>query len=252
MAILFMGTQIMQFDALESTNATALDMLSKSKPAEGAMVLARHQTAGKGQIGSSWQVAPGMNLTFSLILYPGFLQARQQFELSMAVSLGIHEALGALLPEAGAAVKWPNDVLLEGKKVAGMLIQNSLSGTYIQYAVVGIGLNVNQTEFGPDLPHAGSLAGTAGRAFELEEVLQELLLRLEQRYLQLRAGKSEAIREAYHGVLWGLHQARVYYLPNGQPLPGIIRGTSPEGKLLVETEEGLQAFHNKEIEQRMP
>lgn len=252
MATLFLGKQRFDFPVLESTNATAIELLSKSKPTEGTLLVTPHQTAGKGQIGSSWQSEAGKNLTFSLILYPVFLPVRAQFDLSIAVSMALHDALTELLPAARCRVKWPNDLFLENKKVAGVLIQNSLLGSTIQYAVVGIGLNVNQQHFGDELPHAGSLASVAGKAFSTEAVLEELLLRLEQRYLQLRAGKSAALRNTYSQYLFGINELRSFYLPGEGPLEGRIRGVDPSGKLLVETEQGMRSFNLKEIAQRMP
>ena len=129
------------FEVLSSTNTYATELLAKTTPSEGTVISAGFQEAGRGQIGSSWTASAGKNLLLSVIPYPRWLAARQQFTLSQAVALAVADTISSATGKM-AEVKWPNDVYLEGKKLAGILIQNSLSGTYLQNAVVGIGLNV--------------------------------------------------------------------------------------------------------------
>ena len=107
----------MQFDELDSTNSYAIELLSKNKPSEGTVISAWNQAKGRGQIGSSWESEAGKNLTISLILYPTFLPIKQQFLLNQAISLSIYDFISRFIKN-GVSIKWPNDILLNGKKVA--------------------------------------------------------------------------------------------------------------------------------------
>src|SRR5690606_25093723 len=121
--------------------------LSKSTPLhEGTVIMAVDQYAGKGQQGTVWQSEPGKNLTFSLLLTPFFLSPKHQFRLTVAVSVALVRALATLLGER-VAIKWPNDLYVGDRKIGGMLIENILQGPRWKSAIIGIGLNVNQTVF---------------------------------------------------------------------------------------------------------
>ncbi|MEO0875802.1 MAG: biotin--[acetyl-CoA-carboxylase] ligase, partial [Bacteroidota bacterium] len=174
---LFVGNVVQHFEVLPSTNAYATELLAKTAPNEGTVISAAYQEAGRGQIGSSWTASAGENLLLSVILYPRWLVAQQQFLLSRAVALAVADTITHYV-DGQAQVKWPNDVYFGDKKLAGILIQNSLSGKYLQWSVVGIGLNVNEAAFPVDLPKAGSLFLSAGQKFDLAEVQQTLFKRL--------------------------------------------------------------------------
>lgn len=181
------------------------------------MVQTDKQTAGIGQFGSQWVTNPGENLTLSIILYPGWLPLKQQFLLSMAAALSVHDTLKAWGLN-DASIKWPNDLMLGSRKTAGILLQNSIKGHVLDYSVIGIGLNVNQTDFPAELPHATSMRLHAGRVFNLEEVAQSLFAALESRYLQVKAGRTGEISEAYHHCLFGLDTVRAFAQPSGQKI----------------------------------
>lgn len=117
------------------------------------------QSRGRGQRGNSWSSSAGANLTFSVVLCPGFLETAQQFYLSKAVSLAVCDTVESF--GVRPQVKWPNDIYIDGRKVAGILIENDLAGNFLSRSVVGIGINVNQTEFDPALPNPTSLAVAA-------------------------------------------------------------------------------------------
>ncbi|MBK9336717.1 MAG: biotin--[acetyl-CoA-carboxylase] ligase [Lewinellaceae bacterium] len=130
---LFIGKVYHRFDALPSTNDYARELLAKSKPPEGTVLRAASQSAGRGQYGSRWLSAAGQNLTLSIILYPKWLQVAEQFRLSEAVALAVRDTVVAALPHAsgaGVLIKWPNDVYLSDRKIAGILIQNALNGLF--------------------------------------------------------------------------------------------------------------------------
>ena len=170
-----------QHDLVDSTNNQAKILLSKSKPVEGTVIIAHTQQQGKGQYGNNWETVGGQNLTFSIILYPKFVPASRQFLLSQAVALGIRDALEPYLPQP-AYIKWPNDIISSDKKICGVLIENSLQGNILADSVIGIGVNVNQSDF-DGLPHAASLHTLTGRNFYLDRVLHRILSCIEGYYL---------------------------------------------------------------------
>lgn len=182
-----------------------------------------------------------MNLTFSVILYPHRLPPDAQFDLSRAVAL-------ACMLEPDWQIKWPNDIYIHGRKAGGILIENMLQGGKISASIVGIGLNVNQIDFPPELPNATSMALERGQNFDLEAVLDRLLENLEHRYLQLRAGHVQGIRGEYHERLFRLDVPTDFRRQDGTLLTGAIRSVADDGHLLVETEKGLESFKVKEVQ----
>lgn len=241
---ILLGKVLHEHALVGSTNDQAKILLSKSKPAEGTVIIAHHQHRGKGQYGNLWNAQPGENLTFSIVLYPKFLSAAKQFLLSQAVALGIRDALKPMLP-GPVAIKWPNDIMASGKKVCGILIENSVQGHLLADSVVGIGINVNQTNF-DGLPHASSLALLAGQPFDLNLVLHKVLTNIEGCYLQLLAGREQQIGQQYLQHLYLLNQP-ARFQAMGQTFDGTIRGIDASGRLLIEDATGTKAYGVKEV-----
>lgn len=245
---LFVGKVVHHFDQLPSTNDHAWHLLEQGRPPEGTVVRTNYQTAGKGQRGNVWEVPAGLNLTLSVIFYPHFLAAARPFLLSQMAALAVRDTVMLHLPPHVAVhVKWPNDVLVAGKKVAGILIQNILSSSKIQASVVGIGLNVNQLEFPPHLAKATSLAAATGQALDLDEVCLDLYRSLEQRYLQLKSGQEARIRRDYLSALYGYQEHRRFRTLQGEVFEGVIAGVLESGQLIVDTPTGRRYFDLKEV-----
>lgn len=242
---LFIGKVLLQLNKIDSTNSHAVKLLSKSKPSEGTVISAWNQERGRGQIGRGWQSEPGKNLTFSIILYPTFLQANQQFLISQAVALGIYDALSNLVPDL--KVKWPNDIYCGNKKLGGILIQNILFGTNIQSSIIGIGLNINQINFNKDLPNPVSLAIATQQEFDLSEILEKLCEKIESRYLQIRAGNYNLIRKHYLENLYRLQESALYQNEQGETFSGTIVGVSETGKLNIHHKKGEEFFDVREV-----
>jgi len=248
---LFIGKVYHRFDELPSTNDYARELLAKSKPPEGTVVRAASQSAGRGQYGSRWLSTPGQNLLLSIILYPTWLAATDQFRLSEAVALAVLDAViqqpTANGQQPTATVKWPNDIYLGDRKTAGILIQNALSGHFLQSSIVGIGLNVNQREFSPEVPNATSLSLATGETIDLDSLAETLFSCIERRYLQLKGGNTAALRSEYRQNLYGLGEKRTFARPNGSSFPGVIRGVADDGRLVVHTDVGEEMFGLKEV-----
>ena len=245
---LFLGKVARRFEVLPSTNTYAVTWAAKSRPPEGSVVIAANQTEGRGQLGRSWVSAPAANCLQSVILYPGFLPARRHFLLTQAAALAVSDLLIDYLGPARVRIKWPNDCYIDDRKVAGILIQTVLSGTQLQTAVVGIGLNVLQRDFGPAAPRATSLALALARPYNLDTVRAGLFQRLEQRYLQLKAGKHALLQRTYLDRLYRLDQPTDFVrTADRSGFRGTIRGISSSGKLVVESPVGKEHFGMGEV-----
>jgi BirA family biotin operon repressor/biotin-[acetyl-CoA-carboxylase] ligase len=251
---LFIGKVYLQFDELPSTNDYALELLAKSKPPEGTAIRAASQSAGRGQFGSRWDSQPGKNLLISIVLYPGWLPATDQFRLSEIAALAVWETITAAL-DIGTAVKqfpkvrikWPNDLCIGTRKVGGILIQNTIKGMWLESSVIGIGLNINQLEFPESLPNATSMALASGLNLDPDHVAEQLFTCLERRYLQLKQGHSEIINAHYHAQLLGLGAVRTFARADGTRFQGIIRGVASDGHLLLEGPNGMEQFTVKSV-----
>ncbi|MCC9166000.1 biotin--[acetyl-CoA-carboxylase] ligase [Pontibacter sp. XAAS-A31] len=218
-------------------------LLNKNEATEGCTVITKEQTKGRGQRGNVWEAEPGMNITLSVILSPSFLLVRQQFYLNMAVSLAVLD----LLHEFGAdkaKVKWPNDIFFEDKKLGGILIENTINSQSIQHSIVGIGLNVNQQDFG--YTTATSLAKILKNPLGLERVTVRLLEILEKRYLELRNNKLTKLKYEYLQALYRYQEVHVFEVEN-QRVKGCIAGVAEDGRLAVEIDKELKHFDFKEI-----
>jgi BirA family transcriptional regulator, biotin operon repressor / biotin---[acetyl-CoA-carboxylase] ligase len=238
---LFIGQSLVYVPECHSTNAEAVRLLQANAAiAEGTVVLTDNQTAGRGQRGNTWESEPGKNLTFSLILKPVFLLAKDQFKLNMAISLALHDYLREQVPHA--KIKWPNDMMLDTQKTCGILIENQLAGQTIQHSIVGIGLNVNQQRFA--LPTATSVAIKKGYDFVLNDVLAELLQCIEARYLQLRAQIS--LTEEYLAALFGMNEQREFAVGE-DVFEGVITGVDTIGRLEVDVHGSKRYFDLKEV-----
>ena len=246
---LFIGKVSHCFPTLDSTNRYAQELLATSKPTEGTTVVTYHQTAGRGQAGSTWEGEPGKNIAFSVVFYPHFLPVSRQFLLNKAVALGVLDLLFTYL-DRPVAVKWPNDLYVGGCKVAGILIQNVLSGRRFASSIVGIGLNVNQAVFPPSLPNPTSMRLESGQSYALEPLVDELCYRLERRYLQLRQGAFAALRSDYRRHLYRLGESTRFERPGGAAFTGRISGVNEQGKLLVDRAGDTEAFDLKMITYR--
>ena len=215
-----------------------------------SVVAARLQTSGRGQRGNSWHSRKGENLTFSMLLKfgpGGFgrLKATDQFAITVAATLGVRSYLSA--EGIGCNVKWPNDIYVRRKKICGMLVENVLDGENISSSVLGIGLNVNQRDFPPQLANPTSMSLLTGKEYFLERELEKLCSCLAD---SLKDGLDGMPRfGAYQEMLFGKGVFREYFdCLEGNAFEGRILGVSKAGLLQVEKRNGeLKEFAFKEI-----
>lgn len=245
---LFVGQNFIKLKEVDSTNNYLKNLASNSEPLpEGTVIMADNQFAGRGQQESVWQTESGKNISLSIYLKPSFLPLRQQFFLNMAVSLAVAEALSYFLP-LPVKVKWPNDIYYNRKKLGGILIENTLTGSTIKSAVVGIGLNINQQHFASDLDKkATSVFQILHKQVDLELVMEKIFVYMEKYYLNLKSERYSILQNNYLNRLLNFNKV-AEYLQNGQVFEGTIKGVEDSGLLIMEIDNETKTFNFKEIE----
>lgn len=251
MQTLFIGQSLFFLHDVESTNTYASDLLKNVNPPEGAIVYTDNQTKGKGQRGSVWSSEIAKNVTVSIILKPTFLALNHHFYLSKITALALYDVLAQLLASSqyDIKIKWPNDILVDKKKIAGVLIENNVQQHGLQHSIIGIGLNVNQTLFHDLTSLATSLKLITEHEFDRKAVLETICQHLEKWYLKLKANHFEAIDEAYKQRLFKLNESMDFLTPmNDAVFRATITNVTKEGKLELKLENGtLQYFELKEV-----
>lgn len=243
---LFIGKVFQHYNRLNSTNETANEYLSKSNPSEGTVISTYNQQKGRGQIGSHWESEADKNISLSIILYPKFLTIHQQFCLNQAISLAVFDFVSQFI-DTNVKIKWPNDIYVGLKKIAGILIQNSLSNQGFQSSVVGLGINVNQKIFLSNAPNPTSLALETRQTYDLDEMARLLCIMVERRYLQLRSQQFHILQQDYLHHFFRFMEDALYKDAAGQVFNGKIVGVEDSGKLLIDRKGGQVAFAMKEV-----
>lgn len=241
---IIIGLPTITFDTIDSTNDYATLLVSNSTPNEGTVIWAQYQSKGRGQIGSNWNAIAGQNLLMSVILRPRFLMAYQQFTLNILASLAIRSALESF--QLDAKIKWPNDIYIGKRKICGILIQNILQGKSIKNAIVGIGLNVNQTDFDSSLPNPTSMKLESNNVFNLEEIKSSVCRQMQDYYHKLKEDGFEVLKEEYMNHIYLKNQVGKY-LVEGKEVEGKILGITGMGKLKLEVAHKVRELNLREV-----
>ncbi len=221
-----MDFRIIHIEETDSTNRWL------KENGEGTMVVvADYQTAGKGCGTNSWESERGKNLTFSMLIHPTDIPASQQFRITEVVSVALCEVLEQYIGDV--SIKWPNDIYMGDKKICGVLIENRLQGNVIVDSIIGIGLNVNQTEFVSDAPNPVSLRQLLGREIDREALLHDFLETLET------VSSSETTYSAYRNKLFRLGKQAVFSDETGR-FEGTIQDVETDGRLLIKDLSGQE------------
>jgi len=240
-----MAVKIVYLKQVASTNDYLSGLLSDSQKRESTMVVADYQESGRGQGAHAWHSEYGKNLLASLLLFPAFLSASDQFHLSRIASLALIDTLKFL--GVSACIKWPNDILIQKRKVAGILIENGITGKKISHTIIGIGLNLNQDSY-PDFPvKATSVALESGFPADRNQVATLLLESLMERYRELERAEFSSLENDYLEHLFMLNEKEGFSF-RGKHFTGIIRGISDLGELLVESDGITRNYGFQEIQ----
>ncbi|MFO7923289.1 MAG: biotin--[acetyl-CoA-carboxylase] ligase [Bacteroidales bacterium] len=240
------GKEILKFSSLDSTNDHCRKIAGTSAIDEGTVVWADKQLMGRGQGSNTWESESGQNLTFSIVLYPRFLEASDQFYLSMVASLGLTDFLKEFMKNI--YIKWPNDIYAGDRKIAGILIENSVMENRIDNSILGIGININQDSFPKYIPNPVSLKQITGYRAEPGECLEKICRYTDHWYAMLQKEEKTKIKNRYTKHLYGLDQLNRYR--KGETIfKAYIRGVDNFGRLALEDDKGeTRYFGLKEVE----
>ncbi len=242
-----LGRRIYYLPDVDSTNRLACD-LARAGEAHGTVVIADYQRRGRARQQRSWVSPPGRNLLFSILLRPD-LSPREILPITLAFSVSIGETLSGVL-ERDVHVKWPNDVVVDGRKLCGILSEGSVAAGRLEFVVVGVGINVNmrEDEFAPDIrQHALSAFSLTGRESNRTDVLVRVLGGLERTYVDFIRRGFEGIRDLYTSKLAILNQS-VSFVTGGTVSSGTVKGVGIDGGLIVELADTRRAvLYDQEV-----
>ena len=228
-----------------STNSLMKQLLARGEWPEGEEILyTDYQTAGRGQVGNTWESEEGKNILLSVLLRRPSIKIEEQFVLSEVFPLAVVEAVESIVGEIGLRIKWPNDIYYGNNKLAGILIENTLSEGQIENAILGIGLDVNQTEWHSDAPNPISLRQITGREWDRQTLIDAIVSRLKKR---LEKWNREDLKQAYMLRLFRRDEYANYADSNGM-FKAAIRDIDEFGQLVLEDEKGIRRTYGfKEI-----
>lgn len=237
--------KIIHLKSTSSTNAYAAKLLKELDVKDGTIIITDEQTSGRGHNKNKWESKLGKNLTFSLIYYPNFLAITKQFYLSKCISLGILDYLKKHTNKI--KIKWPNDIYVKDKKIAGILIENTIKGNYLSNSIIGIGLNINQEKFYSDAPNPVSLFQINNKTYDLKTELTKIAICIDKYYDKLKAGNYSELNKQYFKSLYRKGKFYKYQSEEGI-FKGKIVGISEFGHLQIQTKNQiLKEFDFKEI-----
>ncbi len=241
----FLTNNIIKLDSISSTNRYAYDLLKKGNLKGGDVVVAMHQKIGVGQVGKKWESEHGKNLLMSIILSP-VIKIDKQFDISICISLALYDCVKKYINK-DIRIKWPNDFFILKQKIAGISIKNIVKGKTIKNTIVGIGLNVNQTQFEDYVPKATSIKNVTNKIFKIDEIRDELLSCIQERFYYLKLKEFTEMKREYIKLLYGFNLWADYEVKS-KKLRGKIIGIDNIGKLLFQSqEEKIESLGMKEI-----
>ena len=243
---MIIGSNLLFFENLPSTNTYASDLLKNTNLQEGTIIYTNYQPEGRGYSGTKWESEDGKNLLISILLFPSFINPEDQFSISMTISLGICDFLMRDIPDC--FIKWPNDIYVNNDKIAGILIENSVSGNKIDFTIAGIGLNINQEKFLSNAPNPVSLCLLSGISYDLPACMNKLVTDLDKRYKQLITGNSSEIKKEYISKLYRLNEWSKFKDIRGN-FTGRILTVGDYGRIKIEKQNReINEYSFKEIE----
>lgn len=243
-----MSKDMIKLNSVGSTNDFARECLRDGYDATTmTCVVADEQTKGRGQEGNVWESEAGKNLTFSLILKPRSVDVADQFFISMAASLAIHSTLSTIVNEV--SIKWPNDIYVGNRKIAGILIENTILGQNIESSIIGVGVNVNQQAFSTWIPNPCSLISITGKTHDRDELLDSMVRAFGHQLGTVYHGQFDVLKKEYLSQLYRFETPSAYKV-NGEVIEGVIKGVNHFGMLQLmhlKTNE-IHEYAFKEIE----
>ena len=238
------GDVFIELSEIDSTNNYAMQLINEGMAEHGMCIRADFQTHGKGQLGNTWQAEESKNLLFSIILDTQGFSLQKQFELNAVACISMAELLMTSFTMKDICIKWPNDIYAEGKKIAGILIENNIRGTAWSNAVIGIGLNVNQQTF-IDVNRATSMYLLTGKTYKLNMVLKPFLKIFNQQFKKFQ--QNVEIIELYNSMLMNVGKT-VMFKRNHEMYSGLLHGVDKQGNLEMSVQGKMKSFKHREVE----
>lgn len=238
--------KLIKLNAIPSTNTFLKELAVSQSIDDFTVVVAKDQFKGRGQRINTWQSELGKNLTFSMFIRNSNLYTTNPFLFSVVVPISLIEVL-SVLDLRQLKIKWPNDILAENKKIAGILIETIYKSDKEIAAVIGIGLNVNQLVF-DNLPNASSIAALLNYEIDKDKLLEKITNQIEANFMAIATKGESFFWDKYHQYLFRKDVPSVFKDKEGTPFQAIIRKVTNEGKMCLEYETGTQKlFDIKEI-----
>ena len=239
---------IIVLEEAASTNDYSKQLLANFKPhIDFTAIMAKHQFQGRGQRGTTWLTPANVNMTASFIYSPNNLSVSEQFVLTVHTSLAVYDALQEII-EKDIFIKWPNDIMIGRRKIAGILLENKIAGQFIKTVIAGIGLNVYQKDFAPEIAHKTTSLILENPKIDL--AILDLVKRIQQRfrYYQhiLQSEGLSSCLKLYNNQLF-LRNKESLFVVDGMPIIGTIRGVEEDGRLIVSHDGEIKKYDLKEI-----
>ncbi|WP_395046499.1 biotin--[acetyl-CoA-carboxylase] ligase [Flavobacterium sp.] len=238
--------KLIKLDAIDSTNDFLKGLSQKEKLENYTVVTAKSQTKGKGQMGSNWDSEHNKNLTISILIKKTIININEIFNLNILVAVSVIQVLNDL-KISNLNIKWPNDIMAENKKIAGILIENSIKENGKIESIVGIGLNVNQTNF-DNLPKASSLKNVKHQDFDIDTLQESVVLKIEGNIEKLKNNEIDSFWNEYGNYLFKKGKPTLFEDTYQQRFMGIINRVTRNGQLEILLEDdSMKCFEVKEI-----
>jgi BirA family transcriptional regulator, biotin operon repressor / biotin---[acetyl-CoA-carboxylase] ligase len=226
------GAPFLELLTVESTNNYAMGLIHEGMAQHGTAVFSHEQTKGRGQRNKQWFSEKGKNIALSLIIQPFSLALSEAFLLSMSVAIAVQRFLN-FYTNGDVSIKWPNDIYWRDRKAAGILIENVIQGSDWKWSVIGIGVNINQTNFG-DFKRAVSLKQITGKDYNVTVLAEKILSLLQQSFDELITNKEDVLAQ-YHQYLYKWKE-KITLKKGEKKFEGILKGVTQEGLLIFQHE----------------
>ncbi len=238
--IVILGEPIIELSLVDSTNIYAMDQVKQGLASSGSGYFAHFQTRGKGQFTKFWESEASQNILLSYVLALERANPTQQFGFSVAISLGLYDFFNSVAGEE-TSIKWPNDLYWRDRKAGGILIENLLRGSEWTWSVIGIGININQTEFSKEVPNPVSLKQITGKSFEPLELISTLSKFLTARFKEWELGDLDKMLAVYNMHLYKFGE-NVKFKNKNIHFSGIVKGVNKQGQLIID--QGIEQTYN--------
>lgn len=243
------GQNIIYFNRVDSTNSIAFELMKQNMADDGTVIIAEHQGNGRGQGTKQWISDAYENLLFSVILKPVTNTYSDPFIINKAIALALQTSIQEVLPNEKVNIKWPNDILVNKRKICGILVENNYSGQNLNWSIAGIGLNVNQDFEAISSLNASSLKNISGYEFQREVILKNILESIESCYLNVLNSQNDTISQSFNQMLLGFNSNQKFILDQKE-VNGEIVGCDRDGRLMIQFEDSkVQSFLHGTIKQ---